>query len=151
MCHILQASQTYKKRHILLTGITYSFAMSANAPAATPVTFTDTSVHVSSISSEFDVFTTTPVESAVLGTTEITYKPIASVVQRYLEFFIPSDKDTYIDHNTQLYVRGKLVAGDRKDMEATDHTAVIYNFLHSLFSQYSISLNGVAITQASEL
>jgi hypothetical protein len=151
MCHILQTSQAYKKRHSHLTGINYSFAMSAHAPASTPVSSTDTSVPVSSINSEFHVFTIKPVQSAELGTTEVTYNSIASVDQSDLEFLILSDKETYIELNIKLYVRGKLVAGDRKDLEATGHRAVINNFLHSIFSQYSISLNGVAITQASKL
>jgi hypothetical protein len=88
---------------------------------------------------------------AVLGTTQFTYKLIASVDQRDLDFLIPSDRDTYIDINIKLYVRGKLVAGDGKDLKATDHTAIINNMLHSLFSQCFISLKGVAITQAREL
>jgi hypothetical protein len=36
-------------------------------------------------------------------------------------------------------------------MDATDHTAVTNDLLHSLFSQCSVSLNGISITQASEL
>jgi hypothetical protein len=61
------------------------------------------------------------------------------VDQSDLEFLINSDKDTYIDLNIKLYIRSKLVGGDGKDLEATDHMAVINNLLHSLFSQCSIS------------
>jgi hypothetical protein len=48
-------------------------------------------------------------------------------------------------------VRGKIIGGDGKDLHASDFTAGTNNFLNSLFSQCSISLNGVNITPASEL
>ena len=35
-------------------------------------------------------------------------------------------------------------------MDYSDHLGVTNNFLHSLFSQYNLILNGVNITQASE-
>jgi hypothetical protein len=35
------------------------------------------------------------------------------------------NKDTYIYVNIKLYIRGKFVAGDGKDLEALDNTAVI--------------------------
>jgi len=40
---------------------------------------------------------------------------------------------------------------DGTNLTATDYTAGINNFLHSLFSQCIISLNGTQITQATEL
>ena len=49
-----------------------------------------------------------------------------------LEFLIPAENDMYIDLNIRLFVRCKLTAADGKDLEATDHTAVTNNFLHSL-------------------
>jgi hypothetical protein len=68
-----------------------------------------------------------------------------------LEFLIPADGDTYIDLNIKFYIRGQLVNQDGKDLDAADHTAVTNNLLHSLFSQCTVSLNGISITQASEL
>jgi hypothetical protein len=47
--------------------------------------------------------------------------------------------------------RGKLIKGDGTDLYATDFTARTNNFLNSLFSQSSISLNGVSVTHSSEL
>jgi len=40
---------------------------------------------------------------------------------------------------------------DGTNLTDTDYTAGINNFLHSLFSQCRISLNGTQITQATEL
>jgi len=48
-------------------------------------------------------------------------------------------------------VRGKLTKADGSDLDATDHTASVNNFLHSLFSQCTIILNGVTITQSGDL
>jgi len=104
-----------------------------------------------SLSSEFDIFALKPVQASVIETTEVSYKPIASVDQSDLEFLIPSDSDTYIELNIRLYVRGKLTKNDGTALGNTDFTAVTNNFLHSLFSQCSIALNSVTITQAAEL
>jgi len=104
-----------------------------------------------SLSSEFDIFALKPVQASVIETTEVSYKPIASVDQSDLEFLIPSDSDTYIDLNIRLYVRGKLTKNDGTALDKTDFTAVTNNFLHSLFCQCSIDLNGVTITPAAEL
>jgi len=57
----------------------------------------------------------------------------------------------HIDLDIKLYVKGKFIGADGKDLDATDFTAGTNNFLHSLFSQCSISLNGVNITPASDL
>jgi len=67
-----------------------------------------------------------------------------------MEFFMPADSDTYIHLGIKFYVQVKLVSGPGKDVDTSDHTAVTNNFLHSLFSQYNIALNGVTITEASE-
>jgi len=79
------------------------------------------------------------------------YKPIATVDQNDLEFLIPGDNETYIDLDIKLFVKGRLLGADGKNLDASDHTAGTNNLLHSLFSQCSIALNGVNITPASEL
>jgi len=104
-----------------------------------------------SLSSEIDIFDPKPVQASIVDTTEVTCKRIASVDQSDLEFLIPSVSDTYIDLNIRLYIRGKLTKNDGTALDNTDFTAVTNNFLHSLFGQCSIALNGVTITQATEL
>jgi len=78
----------------------------------------------------------------------VTYKTIASAEQSDLEFLIPVDNDTYVDLNMKLYIRGKIIKADGTNLDNTDFTAVTNNFLH-LFSQYSVTLNDVTITQAT--
>jgi len=104
-----------------------------------------------SLSSEFVLFAPIPIHTSVVETTEVTFKPIASVEQSDLEFLIPADNDTYVDLKIKLYIRGKLTKADGTNLGNTDFTEVTNNFLLSLFSQCSISLNGVSITQATEL
>ena len=52
------------------------------------------SANTVSVSSEFDIFASKPIPSAVAHTTEVKYKSIASVDQSDLDFLIPSDDDT---------------------------------------------------------
>jgi hypothetical protein len=103
------------------------------------------------VSTELDVFAQKSVQEAVVETLETDYKPIASVDMSDLEFVIHGDNDTYLDLDIKIYVRGKFIKRDGTDLDETDFTAGTNNFLHSLFSQCSISLNGVSVTPASEL
>ena len=57
----------------------------------------------------------------------------------------------YIDLNIRLYICGKLTEADGSKLDATDYSALTNNFLHSLFSQCSITLNGVKISSAAEV
>ena len=63
---------------------------------------------------------------------------------------MPHDKDNYIRLDIQLYVRGKLVSGSGNNVNVSDHTVVVNNLLHSLFSQCTVVLNGTTITQSGE-
>jgi hypothetical protein len=101
--------------------------------------------------SEFDTFASKPVQHAIHETNVVVYKPIASVDQSDLEFLIRADYDTYVDPDIKLYIKGKLTKADGTDLDTTDHTAGTNNFLHSLFSQCTIVLKGVNITQSDDL
>jgi hypothetical protein len=103
------------------------------------------------VSSEFDILTSKSVQTAIRETGVVHYKPIASVDQSDLEFSIPQYHDTYIKLDIKLLIRSKLTRAGGKDLDATDFTAETNHFLHSLFSQCSISLNGVNITPATDL
>jgi len=47
-----------------------------------------------SLSSEFDIFAPRPIQTFVVETTEVTYKPNPSVEKSDLEFLIPADNNT---------------------------------------------------------
>ena len=93
--------------------------------------------HSSTCRSLFDIFMHRPIQTAVHGTVETVYKPLAPVEQNDLEFSIPGDSDTYIDLDIKLYVRGKMFSSSGKDVDVTDTTAVTNNLLHSVWSMYS--------------
>ena len=103
------------------------------------------------VTTEFDIFAHKPVQTTILETNAVHYKPIATVDQNDLEFLIPAHNETYIDLHIKLYVKGKIFGADGKDLDATVFTAGTNNFIYSLFSQCIISLNGMNITPASEL
>ena len=88
---------------------------------------------IQTVSSEFDIFAHKPIQTTVLETIGTDYKPIAPVEHSDLEFLIPADTDTYIDLDIILYVRGKSVSGERKDLDEKDFTAVTKNFLTFTF------------------
>ena len=92
------------------------------------------SANTLSVSSEFDIFASKPIQTSVLETTEVKYKPIASVDQSDLEFLIPGDNDTFIGLDIKLYSSGKLTKADGTALDNTDFTPVTNNFLHSLFN-----------------
>jgi len=98
------------------------------------------------MSSESDIFARKPVQHAIHETNVVVYKPIASIDQSDLEFLIPADYDTYVEHDIKIYIRGKFTKADGTAVDATDHTASTNNFLHTLFSHCTIALNGVCIT-----
>jgi hypothetical protein len=70
--------------------------------------------------------------------------------QNDLEFLIPGDSDTYIDLDIKLYVRGKIVSSSGKDVDLTDTSPFASNLLQSLFSQCTVMVNGVPVTQSHE-
>jgi len=104
-----------------------------------------------SLSSEFDIFAPRPIQASVVETTEVTSKPIAFAKRSDLDFLIPAGSDTYVNLNIKLYIRSKLTRADGTNFDNADLTAVRNNFLHSLFSQFNIALNGVTVTQATDL
>ena len=61
-------------------------------------------VSVVSLSEEFDIFAEKPVQTSFVETTEVTYKPIAPVVQNELDFVIPANSEKYIDLDIKFYL-----------------------------------------------
>jgi hypothetical protein len=79
----------------------------------------------------------------------VVYKLLTPIDQSELVFLITSDLDT-VNPDIKLYIRGKFTKPDGSDLDTSDHTAGVNNFLHSLFCHCTISLNGVNITQSGE-
>jgi len=90
------------------------------------------------VSTEFDIFARKPRQIAVEGTTETIYKPIASIDQTDIDFFIPGNSETYIDLDLKLLIKGKLMKEDNTQLTDTGYTAGINNLLHSLQSLHHL-------------
>lgn len=93
--------------------------------------------------SEFDIFAAKQFQTAIPRTRETLYKTIAPVKQSDLEFVIPGDIETYKDLNVHLYIRCKLTKLNGTEFDETNHSSIINNFLHSMYSPCSLIFNGV--------
>jgi len=103
------------------------------------------------LGTDFDIFAPKPIQVGVLETADTIYKPLASLNQDDLEFLIPSEPETYIDLDYKLFVKSHLLKSDGTALDNTDFTAGTNNFIHSLLSQCSFSLNGMQITHSTDL
>lgn len=101
--------------------------------------------------SELDLFSEQPIQSAIIKTEEIGYKPISPLENNRkptsIEFLLPSQADVYKDLSSiNLKLKLRLSKKDGT-LYNHDHIGVCNNILHSLFRQCSVYLNGKAIAQ----
>ena len=74
----------------------------------------------------------------------------SSVLDGSIEFDITSSGDDYIDFaNSYLYARAQIIRANGTALEAAGTVGPVNNFLHSLFSQVDLSLNGTMITSST--
>lgn len=105
------------------------------------------------VKSELDLFTSNVVQTSILKTEEVAYKPLSTLDNAsVLEFVSVGHGDTYRDLSSiylKLKIRllktrlGGLFTPDDKST-----TGVVNNILHSLFRQCTIYLNGKPIAQS---
>lgn len=94
--------------------------------------------------SELDLFRTKPLQTNILSTNEVAYKPLASLENSStIEFASLSNNDQYRDLSS-IYVRFRVkLFKDEKDTAHTDASVgPVNNVLHSLIRQCSVYLNG---------
>ena len=101
--------------------------------------------------SELDLFTVQPTQTSVEEACIVEYQPVSSVQNRApLEFDVPWTGEHYIDTaNIQLYIRAKITKADDTQLEADSTAAPVHLFLHSMFSQVDVSLNGTLISSST--
>jgi len=102
------------------------------------------------LKSELDIFLKRSIQTSVVNSHTVTYKPIAPADNpAQLEFNCSGHSDYYIDLNSvRLLLRVKLVKTDGSDIESAVPNTVgcVNNLLHSTFSSLSISQNGKPVT-----
>ena len=68
-----------------------------------------------------------------------------------IEFLIPGSGDDYLDlSSVRLYVRARVVKGNGTDLEDASTAAPVNNWLHSLFCQVDVSMNGTLVTPSTK-
>ena len=95
--------------------------------------------------SELDLFSVPPTQTSVEYGNWIEYHPLTTVSDGTpIEFEISGTGEDYIDlPSSMLYVQAKIVKPDGTALDAAGPTNL---FLHSLFSQVDISLNGTQVS-----
>ncbi|KAI0242984.1 hypothetical protein LSAT2_009527 [Lamellibrachia satsuma] len=67
-----------------------------------------------------------------------------------IEFLIPGSGDDYLDlANTMLHVQVKVTRANGDDLDLADPVGPVNNWLHSLFSQVDVYLNGTLVTPST--
>lgn len=102
--------------------------------------------------SELDLFSEPPLQTSVLSTTEVAYKPLNALGDdpSVIEFACLGHGDTYRDLSS-IYLRLQVrLMKARPDTKHTDDSSsVVNNIMHSLFRQVNVYLNGVPISQSN--
>jgi hypothetical protein len=102
------------------------------------------------LKSGLDIFLKRSIQTSVVNSHTVTYKPIAPADNpAQLEFNCSGHSDFYIDLNSvRLLLRIKLVKSDGSDLPSAESNTVgcVNNLLHSMFSSLSVSLNGKPVT-----
>ena len=102
--------------------------------------------------SEIDLFSVPPTQQSLERGRWIDYAPLSSVENPDSAItYLIAGTDEYIDlSKTILTVRGEITKGDGTKLTGGNQTnvALVNNFLHSLFKQVDVYLNGKQVTPA---
>lgn len=103
--------------------------------------------------SELDLFTTPLTQAAIEYGYKAAYKPIVSLEgNSQFEFVVNNNGNEFIDlAYTELLLTAKITKADGTNLIADDKvvTGPVNNWMHSLFSQVEVSLNGKLISSPS--
>jgi hypothetical protein len=101
--------------------------------------------------SELDLFSLPPTQTSVESGTYVEYRPVSTLMSGSpIEFDIASSGDDYIDFaNSYLHVKAKITKMNGSNLDDGATVGPINNWLHSLFLQVDVSLNGVLITNST--
>jgi hypothetical protein len=102
-------------------------------------------------SAELDLFEVPPTQLTVESCSVSEYHPITSLNDgSTIEFEFKGTGDDYVDlKNSFLCVKAKITKPAGGNLDANEATAPVNNFLHSLFSQIDIYVNGTLVTSST--
>ena len=103
------------------------------------------------VKTELDLFTVPPTQTSIVDSHVVELQPMASLDSGGpIEFLIPGSGDDYLDlANTILHVQVKVTRANGDDLDLADPVGPVNNWLHSLFGQVDVSLNGTLVTQST--
>ena len=103
------------------------------------------------VKSELDLFTVPPTQNCITNSHVVEHQPTASLYSGGpIEFLIPGWGDDYLDlANTMLHVQAKVTRANGHAIDAGEVVAPVNNWLHSLWSQIDLYLNGTLVTSSS--
>ena len=101
--------------------------------------------------SPLDLFQNPPVQTAVLSSYHEQIRPVASVSDfAPIEFIVPSSGESYLDlSSTMIKITAKILGPDGTGIAWDIMGAPVNNFLHSMFSKTTVSLNGRSISDTT--
>ena len=101
--------------------------------------------------SPLDLFQNPPVQTAVLSSYHEQIRPVASVSDfAPIEFIVPSSGESYLDlSSTMIKITAKILGPDGTGIARDVMAAPVNNFLHSMFSKTTVSLNGRSISDTT--
>ena len=113
-----------------------------------------TLVHPSSAestTSQLDLFSVPPSQTSLEEGSFTEYHPISVLTSTGpIEFTISAENSNYIDlANSFLYVRASVTTAAGADLEKNAEIAPECNFLHTLWTQVDVYLNGSLVTQSN--
>ena len=102
-------------------------------------------------SPQLDLFSTPMTQTSVESGTWAEFNPTSAISESMpIEFDISGAGTSYIDlSQTQLIARVQLLKGDGTPIGNTTHVAPCNLFLHALFSEIDVKLNGTLITSSN--
>lgn len=101
--------------------------------------------------SELDLFVNKPLQTNILKTEEVAYKPVSSLDNTSdIEFVSVGHGNTYRDPSSiYLQLRVQLLKNLQGELHTDAKSTVVNNILHSLFKQCSVYLNNTPVAQNS--
>ena len=100
------------------------------------------------VKSELDLFGVPPTQTSIEDAQWVEHQPMASLESGGpIEFLLPGSGDTYLDlASSYLHVQAKVTKGNGTPLDPDNAVAPVNNWLHSLFSQVDVYLNGTLVT-----
>ncbi|XP_066486401.1 vomeronasal type-2 receptor 26-like [Tiliqua scincoides] len=100
--------------------------------------------------SELDLFQIAPTQTSIEGSVYVEVPPMTAVTETSsLEFFIVGNGEDYMDLNTLLYLRCRIVKEDGGNIDRQAEVALVNYPIASIFSQLDVTLGDKLISQSN--